>query len=204
MSFIETTLPEDAEDTVLDMYERQQAAWGYVPNYAKSFCHRPEVMARWGKLLAEVKRPLDERSFELATFVAAHELRHTSCSLAHGNKLTQFFSNEEIRAIADQRGLDFLTDGEQEMLRFARKVARDAVTVEAADVERLKAHGFSDAGVFDIAAAVSARAFFTKLLDAVGSLPDSGFLSIDEDLRDPLTVGRAIESADVEVIKDRN
>ena len=204
MSFIDTTAPENAEDAVLEMYERQQAAWGYVPNYARSFCHRPEVMARWGRLLAEIKRPLPERSFELATFVAAHELRHSGCSLAHCNKLRKFFSNAEIRAIAEQRDLDFLTEGEREMLRFARKVARDASAVEAADVERLRARGFSDAGVFDIAAVASARAFFTKLLDAVGSLPDADFLSIDEDLRGPLTVGRAIESADSEVMHEDN
>ena len=41
MSFIETTAVEDAEGAVREMYERQQAAWGYVPNYAKSFSPPP-------------------------------------------------------------------------------------------------------------------------------------------------------------------
>ncbi len=200
MSFIETTPLEDAEGAVLEMYERQQGAWGYVPNYAKSFSHRPEVMARWGQLLAELRRPLDTRTFELITFAAAHEMRHTSCSLAHGKQLTEFFSNEEIRAIASQQHMDFLTTAEQEMLKFARKVAKDAVTVDAADVQRLKEHGFGDAEVFDIAATAAGRAFFTKVLDAVGSLPDAGFLSIDEDLRQPLTVGRPIDTHEVEVM----
>ena len=45
MAFIETTKPDHAREAVADMYSRQQAAWGYVPNYAKVFCHRPEVMA---------------------------------------------------------------------------------------------------------------------------------------------------------------
>jgi uncharacterized peroxidase-related enzyme len=200
MSFIETTSLDDAEGAVREMYERQQGAWGYVPNYAKSFSHRPEVMARWGQLLAELRRPLDTRTFELVTFAAAHEMRHTSCSLAHGKQLTEFFSNEEIRAIAAQQQMDFLTEAEQEMLRFARKVAKDAVTIEAADVERLKGHGFEDADIFDIAATAAGRAFFTKVLDAVGSLPDAGFLSMDEDLRQPLMVGRAIDTDEVEVM----
>ena len=202
MSFIETKPLDDSEADVREMYERQQGAWGYVPNYAKSFSHRPEVMARWGKLLAELRRPLDNRTFEMITFAAAHEMRNTSCSLAHGKQLTEFFNNDEIRAIAAQQDLEFLTEAEQEMLCFARKVARDASTVEAEDVEKLKAHGFSDAEVFDIAATVAGRAFFTKILDAVGSLPDVAFLSIDEDLREPLTVGRAINTADVEVMND--
>ena len=41
MAFIETTPPEAAEGAVAAMYLRQQKAWGFVPNYAKVFCHRP-------------------------------------------------------------------------------------------------------------------------------------------------------------------
>lgn len=201
MSFIKTTPLDDAEGAVREMYERQQGAWGYVPNYAKSFSHRPEVMARWGKLLAELHRPFDDRTFELITFAAAHELKHTSCSLAHGNALTPFFSNEEICAIADQKPVESVTDAEQEMMRFSRKVARDASTITAEDVQRLKDHGLSDADVFDVAATAAGRAFFTKVLDAVGSLPDAGFNSIDAGLRQHLTVGRPLDTADDEVMK---
>jgi uncharacterized peroxidase-related enzyme len=204
LSFIETIAPQDAKGEVREMYERQQGAWGYVPNYAKSFSHRPEVMVRWGKLLAELRRPLDDRTFELVTFAAAHEMRHSSCALAHGNALTPFFSNSEIRAIAAQEGLDFLSDAEQEMLRFARKIARDASTIEADDVERLKSLGIGDAEIFDIAGAVAGRSFLTKILDAVGSLPDAGFLSIADDLRPALTVGKAIDTQDVEVMNVDN
>ena len=200
MSFIKTTPLEEAEGPVREMYERQQSAWGYVPNYAKSFSHRPEVMARWGKLLAELRRPLDDRTFELVTFAAAHEMKHTSCSLAHGNALTPFFSNAEIRAIANQEPVESVTAAEQEMMRFSRKVARDASTVTALDVERLKDHGLTDADVFDVAATAAGRAFFTKVLDAVGSLPDAGFNAIEEDLRKHLTVGRPIDTADDEVM----
>lgn len=201
MSFIETIPLTTTDDAVREMYERQQRSWGYVPNYAKSFSHRPEVMALWGQLLAELRRPLDDRTFELVTFAAAHELRNTSCSLAHGNKLTPFFSNEEICAIADQQPVVSVTDAEQEMMRFARKVARDASTITAIDVQRLKDQGLSDADIFDIAAAVAGRAFFTKILDAVGSLPDAGFMKLDEDFRRLLTVGRPIDTAADEVMK---
>jgi len=200
LSFIETTPLDDAEGAVREMYERQQGAWGYVPNYAKSFSHRPEVMARWGKLLAELRRPMDDRTFELITFAAAHEMKHTSCSLAHGNALTPFFSNEEICAIANQQPVESVTEAEHEMMRFSRKVARDASTVTQADVQKLKDHGLNDADVFDVAATAAGRAFFTKVLDAVGSLPDAGFMSLDENLRAHLVVGRPIDTAEDEVM----
>jgi hypothetical protein len=201
MSFIETTPLEEAEGAVREMYERQQGAWGYVPNYAKSFSHRPEVMARWGQLLAEIRRPLDDRTFELVTLAAAIELKHTPCSLAHGKSLTPFFSNDEICSMARQEPVEALTEAEEEMMRFSRKVASDASTVTAADVQKLKDHGLSDADVFDVAVTSAGRAFFTKVLDAVGSLPDAGFTAIDEGLRAQLTVGKPIDTAADEVMK---
>ncbi len=87
MSFIATIAPDAADGETAEMYRRQQASWGFVPNYAKVFSHRPEIMARWGQLLAEIKRPMDPRRFELVTFVAAHALGNTACTLAHGKAL---------------------------------------------------------------------------------------------------------------------
>jgi len=202
MSYIETTPVNEASGAVREMYERQQNAWGYVPNYAKSFCHRPAVMERWGKLLAELKRPMDKRRFELITFAAAHELKHTSCTLAHGNALVPFFSKDEVVALAELVPVKNVTDAELEMMRFSRKIAIDASTVVEEDVCRLKGHGYSDAEIFDIAGVSAGRAFFTKVLDAVGSLPDAGFLSLDEEFRAHLTVGKSISSDPDEVMNE--
>src|SRR5690606_3343796 len=152
MAFIETIPAAEAEGDVLAMYERQQASWGFVPNYAKVFCHRPEVMARWGRLLAEIKRPMDLRRFELVTFAAAHALRHTGCSLAHGKALAKFVGEEAVRELAQGRRVDPLTEAELAMASFARKVALDAASIEAGDIDTLRGYGLTDADIFDIAA----------------------------------------------------
>src|SRR5258706_5540040 len=155
MTFIDTTPPEAARDDVATMYRRAQDSWGYVPNYARVFSHRPEVMARWGALLTEIKRPMDRRHFELATFAAAHELRNSACALAHGRVLRDFFDDEALIAIAEQREHEGLSASEQALVRFARQVARDASRVTDEHVASLKAHGFDDADIFDIVAAVA-------------------------------------------------
>lgn len=193
MSFIETIGVADANQPVEAMYARQQIAWGYVPNYAKVFSHRPEVMARWGQLLAEIKRPMDKRRFELVTFVAAHELRNTACALAHGTALREFFSDVEILAIAAGAVTDALTSAEHAMLAFARQIATDASKVTEEQVQALKALQYTDAEIFDIAVTAAGRAFFTKVLDALGVQSDSPFLAIEDALRRPLTVGRPID-----------
>ena len=200
MSFIDTIGPAAAEGETAAMYRRQQAAWGYVPNYAKVFSHRPEVMARWGALLAEIKRPMDRRRFELATFAAAHELRNSACALAHGRALGEFFAEAEVVAIAEGRLAGILDEAEQAIVSFARTVARDAAAIEADDVAALAAHGLDAGEIFDIAAAAAGRAFFTKVLDALGVKSDSPFLASSETWRDALTVGRPIDDRAPETI----
>jgi hypothetical protein len=93
-----------------------------------------------------------------------------------------------------------VTDSEQAMMRFARQVARDASRVTAGDVELLKKHGFTDEEIFDIAATAAGRAFFTKILDALGVETDSSFMALDESFRKPLTVGRPIACNAVETL----
>jgi uncharacterized peroxidase-related enzyme len=192
MSFIETTPPDEASGDVLAMYQRQESAWGYVPNYARVFSHRPEVLARWGRFLAEIRRPMSDRCFELVTFAAAIELRNTPCSLAHGRRLTEFFTEAEVCGIAAGSFSASLTDAEQAMVTFARKGGPRCLEHHPEDVAVLKAHGFTDAGIFDIAATAAGRSFFTKLLDALGVQPDASVMKIDRSFREPLTVGRPI------------
>ena len=42
-------------------------------------------------------------------------------------------------------------------------------------MQGLRDHGFTDAEIFDIAAAAAARCFFSKLLDALGAEADGAY-----------------------------
>ncbi|MEM9533176.1 MAG: peroxidase [Pseudomonadota bacterium] len=196
MAFIETIPAAAATGAALEMYQRQEEHWGYVPNYAKVFSHRPEVMARWGRLLAEIRRPVDERRFELVTFVASHEHRYSACLLTHGRKLAELIGKHRVLAIAGGREADVLPVPDVAIVRFARAIARDASRITAEQVQKLKTvHQLSDGEIFDIAAVAAGRSFFAKLLDALGSAPDVTAFEIEEDLRKPLTIGRPICTA---------
>ena len=200
MAFINTIAPAEATGDTRDMYARQQSTYGYVPNYAKVFGHRPEVMVRWGRLLAEIRRPMDDRLFELATFAAAYELRNTACSLAHGQQLAKFINEESVQALAKGEFSDDITEAEKVVVNFSRKVAADASTVSQGDVDTLKSHGYSDAEIFDIATAIAGRSFLTKILDALGVETDVTALEMNEAFRKTMTIGRPISSDEVEVM----
>ena len=203
MAFIETTPPVEADGEVREMYERQEAHYGYVPNYAKVFCHRPEILSLWAALLSGIRQPLDTRRFELVTVAAAHALRSTYCSLAHGKALTEFFSANQIQAIIGDAATGPLSAVELAIISLARKVARDASSVAAADVNALKEHGLTDGEIFDIVAAAAGRAFFSKLVEGLGADADAVYFDIEESLRESLTVGRPIDPTEPERLSEQ-
>jgi len=190
MPFIDTIPDTEINDEVRAMYARQESFWGFVPNYARVFCWRPEIMGLWAQLQAGIKRNMDKRRFELITFAAAHTQRSTLCSLAHGRALTAFFSPEDVQLMARGASPASLTAPEAAMMSFARKVARGPFAIAASDVDELKKHGFTDAEVFDIAATVSARAFWTGIVESLGVEPEPPFHDLEHEFRKTMTVGR--------------
>lgn len=194
MAFIETTPPNETQGVARAMLERQQKHYGYVPNYAKVFSDRPDVMNLWADLLAGIRRHIDPRRFELVTFAASLELKSSYCALAHGKVLAErILSPDDVRALAAGDTSAF-SEVEVAMMDLARKVIADSSSVSQHDVDRLRRGGLGDGEIFDVVATASARSFFAKLCDALGAEPDASFLEMDEELRERLTVGRPIAS----------
>jgi uncharacterized peroxidase-related enzyme len=203
MAFVRTVAVDEATGEVRAMYKRTQRSLGYVPNWAKAFSHRPDVMAGWSGLLASIRSHLDPRRYELVTLAAARAVRCSYCTLAHGSALLQqFYSVEQMTAIAGDPDTATLSPAERAMMAFAETLARDATAITEADVRRLREHGFTDTEIFDIAATAAARCFFSKLLDALGAEPDAAYDDLDEGLKRRLTPGRPISRAAVERLGD--
>jgi len=192
MPFIDTIPDAEIGDDVRAMYARQASFWGFVPNYAKVFCYRPAIMDHWAALQVEIKRSMGRRRFEIVTFAAATALRSTLCSLAHGKTLTEFFSSDDVAAIAQDKTPASWSAVEIEIVRFAKLVARDASAVVQQDVERLKQLGLTDAEIFDISAAAGARAFWTKILESLGVAPEPSLLEMNPDFKQAMAVGRPL------------
>jgi alkylhydroperoxidase family enzyme len=163
---------------------------GDAPNLERAFATRPEVYAAWRQLVTAVTEASDPRRYELATLAAARKLRSSYCCLAHGKVLAeQFYDFDSVPALPE--GLD---DADRAIMAFAEKVVVDATSINEADVEELRTHGLSDDEIFDVVLAATIRCFFSKTLDAVGVQPDASFAQLDPAFREPLTVGRPIES----------
>lgn len=93
-----------------------------------------------------------------------------------------FFSLEEVAAIVDDFHTAGLEPAEVAMMGYARKLALQAHAITQADVDGLRAHGYSAEEITQIALVAAARSFFSKTLDALGAQPDEGDLRFESEL----------------------
>lgn len=189
MAFVESV----SDGEIPEVFAADRERFGYLPNFARMFAHRPAVYAAWRELNGAIKEAMDERRYELATVAAARRLRSSYCALAHGKVLAErFYTAEEVAAISHDHRAAGLAAVDVAVMDLAEKVVADATSVTDADVERLRELGLSDGEVVDVVLAAAARSFFTKTLDALGVEPDAAYRELDDDLRQTLTVGRPI------------
>jgi hypothetical protein len=75
MAFIRTVPEAEATGTLRELYDRNIASRGYVPNHTKAMSLRPAAIDAWQKLLSTIRAPMDLRRYELVTLAAAAALR---------------------------------------------------------------------------------------------------------------------------------
>jgi uncharacterized peroxidase-related enzyme len=195
MSFLRTVAEDEASGEVAENYAADLAHYGYLPNYSRLFSLHPLAYRAWGGLIQSIRKGMDRRRYELATVGAARELRSTYCSLARGTILDEdYFETADVIKIVTGEAASVLSEVDNGIVEFAAKVAADASSVVQEDIDRLRALGLADGEIFEIVLSAAARSFFTKVLDATGTLADALYNEVDPELRDALTAARPIAS----------
>src|SRR5215470_16375724 len=195
--FIETISEDAATGATAEYYRHQRDSWGFLPNYAGAFGHRPDVAEAWNTLNLTIRGGMDRRRFELATIAAARALRSTYCTTAHSKFLRDVCGDEtSLQRIAEAPAGETLDEQDRAVYRFAAKVAADAASVEQDDVDQLRAVGLTDADIADVVYAAAARCFFTRVLDGLGAQLDVQIAeAFDPELYASMVVGRQAAGA---------
>ena len=111
--------------------------------------------------------------------------------MVYGKQLLDDLGSKE-KVLSVQR--DFRSAGLDErdvaMLGYAEAVAKDASRITEQDIEALRAAGFSDVEISDIALCASLRCFMARFFDATGAGPEAAFIDEDRDFREVLAIGR--------------
>ena len=185
--FIHTIQDSEAEGKLQELYEGDRKNFGYIPNHAKVFSLRPDVLEAWRAFQGSIRKNFRLRRYELVTMAAAMALQCRYCLLAHGAVLMKNEMNvEQLRALLRDFRNAGLDRSEVAMMEFARKIAISANEMTQADVDVLRGLGFQDVEILDITLTATMRCFASKTFDALGAEADPAFEELEKQLSDLL------------------
>lgn len=191
--YLETIAEEDATGRIAEIYREQKKNFGFLMEADMCWTTRPDLLPLFEHFFNEVKGKfsLDVREWRLITLIAAKHVPSTYCSYVYGRLLADAVGwRDAVLAVHRDFRSAGLSAKDVAMLDYAENIAKNASQVSKADIERLRAVGFTDRQICDIALCASLRCFMSRFFDAVGAGPERPFFDSDEAFRAALTVGR--------------
>lgn len=169
-------LPEDIRARILEVQEKA----GFIPNVFLALARRP---AEWRAFFAyhdalmlkeEGSLTKGEREMIVTATSAANQCLY--CVVAHGAILRIY---EKKPMVADQVAVNYrkadITPRQRAMLDFAMKVSQRSHEIEDRDFELLRAHGFDDEDIWDIAAITAFFGLSNRMASFSGMQPNPEF-----------------------------
>jgi uncharacterized peroxidase-related enzyme len=189
--FVRTIEPAEAEGEVASIYANEMASMGRVMQATQCWTARPDMLAPVEHLLHQLRDgfSLGLVNFRLITLVAARNVPSSYCSHVYFKALSGMIGREQALAVHRDYRNAGLTDQQVAMLAYAEQITVDASRISRADIDHLRAVGFSDLNIADIALAASFRNFLSRYFDAVGAEAEPEFLDGDLSVRKELSVG---------------
>lgn len=191
--YLQTVSPEEATGEIADLYRPSLASRGLVMEADICWTAVPGLFPMVDHLLVTARKnfTLGLLNWRLITLIAAKEVPSSYCSHVYARLLTaDLGSKDKVLAIQQDFRNAGLSGKDVAMLGYAQRVARDASTITLDDIEALRAEGFSDVEIGEIAFCASFRCFLSRYFDAVGATCEPMFLDEDPAFRDAMTVGK--------------
>jgi uncharacterized peroxidase-related enzyme len=191
--YLKTVSEAEATGEIAQIYRDEIASMGMVMNATRCWSARPDLLVPVERLLHQLRDgfSLGLVNFRLITLIVAKHVPSSYCSHVYFRTLSKALGREKVLSIHADFRTAGLTEAEVAMLAYAQQIALDASKITEADIERLRAHGFSDLNIADIAFAASYRCFMSRYFDAVGATVEPDFLDEDPEVRAELAVGKA-------------
>ncbi len=169
-------LPDDIREKILAVQEKA----GFVPNVFLALSHRPDefraFFAYHDALMLKEGGSLSKADREMIVTATSAKNGCLYCVVAHGALLRIYAKNP---LVADQVAVNHrkadITPRQRAMLDFAIKVCLDSAAVGDADYEALRAHGFDDEDIWDIAAITAFFGMSNRIANAISMRPNQEF-----------------------------
>jgi len=164
-------------------------------NLSRLWAWRPEISEAFSGLrkLLLANSSLSARERAVLVCATAASVGDSYCALAWGTRLASESDPSTAAAVLRSRDDAPLEARERALAKWARKVACNPNATVTADVEDLRAVGFSDLEIFDATAFIAFRLAFAVVNDALGACPDRELAeAAPAAVRDAVTYGRNV------------
>jgi len=168
-------LPDDIRQQILAVQEKA----GFVPNVFLAFARRPaefRAFFAFHDALMDSSEGLSRAERELIVVATSATNGCLYCVVAHGAILRIRMKNP---LIADQVSINpakaDLTERQRHIVDYALKVAGDSANVGDADLEAMRANGFTDDEIWDIGAITALFALSNRYANFTGMRPNDEF-----------------------------
>jgi uncharacterized peroxidase-related enzyme len=168
-------LPDDIKERILEVQQKS----GFVPNVFLTLAHRPdEFRAFFAYHDALMLKPSGLTKGEREMIVVATSGANSCvyCVVAHGAILRIYEKNPLLaeQVATNYRKAD-IPPRQKAMLAFAMKIATASGTIEDADFEALRPHGFSDEDIWDIGAVAAFFGLSNRMANLTNMRPNDEF-----------------------------
>jgi 4-carboxymuconolactone decarboxylase len=174
----ESRLPDD----IAEIYEKNRAKIGFVPNVFRAYARRPEhfrAFMSYHDVLMKGEGGLSRAEREAIVVAVSSENRCQYCMTAHGAAL-RILGKDPILAeqIANNWRTADLTPRLRAMLAFASRVNEPGFAATDEEIEALHAAGFCDDDIWDIAAIAAFFGFSNRMAGVMDMRPNAEFYSM--------------------------
>lgn len=187
---IEEPPPDEGRDAA---YAADRDSDGYVWNVTRLWGWRPDIYRDFATLRASLmdSSSLTDRDWAVMVTAAASQLGDSYCSLAWGSKLAGLTDAETAAQLIANEPAPALSEREQALAAWARRLVDDPNATAAEDVARLRAVGLDGREIFEATTFVAFRLAFSTVNDALGAEPDRQLRDAAPDpIREAVRFGR--------------
>lgn len=171
----EAELPDD----IKDIYDQNNGKIGFVPNVFRAYSRRPEhfrAFMHYHDVLMRGPSGLSRAEREAIVVAVSSENRCQYCMTAHGAAL-RVIGKDAVLAeqIANNWRTADLTPRLREILTFASRVNEPGFAATDQEINALRAAGFSDEDIWDIAAVAAFFGFSNRMAGLMDMRPNAEF-----------------------------
>ncbi len=171
-------MPQDIRQRIEAVQEKS----GFIPNVFLALAWRPDefrAFMDYHDALMERDSGLSKAEREMIVVATSAENRCLYCVIAHG-AIVRIRAKQPL--LADQLAANWrkapLDARQSAMIEYAIKVALDSASIVDADLEALRAVGFSDDDIWDIGAVAAFFALSNRLANSASMMPNAEFYTM--------------------------